>query len=101
MANAPFERGDHNTGDNCFMSNSRTRGPVPGQWVELKTAITPELDSGLDELLLVTGQSKASLVRQALAQFLAKRGVLPPDHPSQIEPTPTRGSRAATRKDKS
>jgi hypothetical protein len=79
----------------------RKRGAVPGDLVRIDTNITPELDSGLDELVLVTGQSKASLIRQALAQFLASRGVLPPNHPQQIEPTPTRGPRVTTRKDKS
>jgi hypothetical protein len=54
------------------MSNShRKPGPVPGVWVDLKTQITPELDRGLDQLVGLTGRSKASLVRRALGDFEA------------------------------
>ena len=63
----------------------------------MDTKITPELNNALNELVLATGVSKASLVRAALAQYLTARGVLPPDHPDLIEPTPTRGPGLAYR----
>ena len=81
------------------ISNVR-RGPVPGEWVALRTTVTPEFDHALRDLVVVTGVSKASLVRAALAEYLAARGVLPPDRPDLIEPKPTRGpGLASQRKD--
>ena len=40
-------------------------------------------------------------VRAALAHYLAARGVLPPDHPDLIEPTPTRGPGLASQRKES
>lgn len=77
------------------------RGPVPGEWIPLRTTVTPELDHALRDLVVVTGVSKASLVRAALAHYLAARGVLPPDHPDLIEPTPTRGPGLASQRKES
>jgi len=65
----------------------------------LETSITPELDAALNELVLTTGVSKASVVRTALAQYLATQSVLPPESPALIEPTPTRGPGLAIQKE--
>lgn len=76
-----------------------SRGAPPRDLVRLDTKITPEIDRAMNELVIVAGVSKASLVRAALAQYLAARGVLPPDHPDLIEPTPTRGPGLAIQKE--
>jgi len=82
------------------MSITRNRhGSQPRDLVRLDTKITPELDHAMNELVIAAGVSKASLVRAALAQYLAARGVLPPDHPDLIEPTPTRGPGLAIQKE--
>ena len=74
------------------MSNPRQRpGPKPGDLVRLDTKITRSLDGALDELVTVTGIAKASLVRLALAQYLAAQGALPPEHPDLIALVPTSG----------
>ncbi len=84
------------------MSNGQLkRGPVAGDLVRLDTKVTAELGHALDGLVTVTGQSKASLVRQALAQFLTERDALPPGHAEQIDATLTRGpGLAASKKEK-
>lgn len=74
----------------------------PSNWVVLETTITPDLDHGLDEVVIATGVSKASIVRLAIGRLLAERGVLAADHPDLIASTPTRGPGLATqRKDNS
>ncbi len=81
-------------------NRSHVRGAAASGLVRMDTKITPELNNALNELVLATGVSKASLVRAALAQYLTARGVLPPDHPDLIEPTLTRGpGLASQRKD--
>lgn len=53
------------------------RGPQPVGLVELTTTITPELDRALAQMVSVSGLSKSTVVRQALAAHLADVGLLP------------------------
>jgi hypothetical protein len=66
-------------------------GPTPGDLVRLDTKITRPLEAALNELVTVTGQSKASLVRRAIATLLADADALPPEYADLIDPTPTSG----------
>lgn len=95
------KRRDHRTRFNCYVSNPRLRpGPKPRDLVRLDTKITPTLDHGLDEVVIATGVSKASIVRLAIARLLAEQGVLASDHPDLIDPTPSTGpGLASQRKD--
>lgn len=53
------------------------RGPKPAGLVELTTTITPELDRALNRMVAVSGLSRSTVVRVALAQQFANVGVLP------------------------
>lgn len=66
--------------------------------VELRTYISPAINSALDQLVQLTGVSKASLVRQALATMLAAQDVLPPAVALSVRPTPSSGRLASQKK---
>lgn len=75
------------------------RGAKPQGLVRLDTKITADQNSGLDELVTVTGVSKASLVRRAIADLLSG-SALAPVAAEEISPTPIRGpGLASQRKD--
>lgn len=81
-------------------SSHNRPGRKPGDLVRLDAKITAELDRALNELVLATGVAKASLVRAALAQYLAAHGALPPGHPELVTLAPTAGpGLASQRKD--
>jgi hypothetical protein len=61
------------------------RGPQPmGFDVELRTRITPELDTNLDRMADVVGVSKATLVRVALTELVG-------EYQERVQPTRTTG----------
>lgn len=66
--------------------------------VRLEAKVTPEVEHALNVLVLVTRRSKASLVREALAAYLAQHDALPPQHSAEIEPTLTRGPGLASQR---
>jgi hypothetical protein len=75
-------------------------GRKPGDLVRLDAKITADLDRALNELVLATGVAKASLVRAALAQYLAGHGALAPGHAELVTLAPTAGpGLASQRKD--
>jgi len=67
--------------------------------VDLRTTITPQLEKALNGLTLLTGRSKASIVREALALYLVSVGVAAADATLAGQPTPTNGRLAKIRKD--
>lgn len=77
------------------------RGPQPREWVELRTTITPEQDRALASLVALSGVSKATFVRTALAEMLARAGVLDPDSVTDVPVTPTGGRSLVTNRKES
>lgn len=67
----------------------RSRGPQPREWVELRTLITPELNTMLDKVVRSTGIAKAALVRDALAKYGEALGYMPEGSADLIAPTRT------------
>ena len=67
------------------------RGPKPQGFIDMKVAVTPELNSMLDQIVLSTGISKAALVRDALTRYGVTLGFLPPGSADSIRPTRTGG----------
>lgn len=59
--------------------------------VELRTTIPAELDRALAQVVELSGLSKATLVRQALATHLGAMGVIHPEIAASLKPTPTGG----------
>ncbi|MGV8881136.1 MAG: hypothetical protein ACOH19_03200 [Rhodoglobus sp.] len=76
------------------------RQPQITDLVPLQTSIHRQQDAALDALVVVTGVSKASLVRRALAELLAANGALPPETADQITPTRSTGQLASTKRKK-
>jgi hypothetical protein len=66
-------------------------GPKPRPWVDIKVAITPELDQMLNQLVVSSGISKAALVRDALARWGESLGYLAAGSADHITPTLTGG----------
>lgn len=60
---------------------TQTKGPKRAAdaqgFVDLKIAVPPELNSMLDRIVLTTGISKSSLVRDALTRYGEDLGFLP------------------------
>jgi hypothetical protein len=68
------------------------RGPEPkGNDTELRTTISPALDDALNQLVALSGVSKAAMVRQALHAFLSQVGVLYPEVTASLDATKTAG----------
>ena len=74
------------------------RGPQPGpNTVPLETTVTPQIDAALNQLVELSGVSKATIVRNALHSFLSNLGVVYPELTTSLAPTPTAGrTRRAT-----
>lgn len=53
------------------------RGPKPAGLIEFTTTLTPELDRALTRMVAVSGLSRSTVVRVALAEHFANVGVLP------------------------
>lgn len=66
-----------------------------GNTAELKLAISPQLDAGLDQLAELTGVSRATAVRYSIVLSLSLVGLLNPEV-QDLVPTRTK-----TKKDKS
>jgi hypothetical protein len=64
--------------------------PNLGHTADLKIAISPSLDAALNRLVVVSGVSKAAIVRDALTRHLAEQGVLSPVSVIATTPTLTR-----------
>lgn len=62
-----------------------------GSNVELRTTIPDEFDRALAQVVELTGISKATLVREALAAHLAGIGVVHPSIAESLRPTKTGG----------
>jgi len=76
------------------------RGTKPHGFVDMKVAVTPELNAMLDHVCLTTGISKAALVRDALTRYGEALGFLPEGSIEHQTPTRTRGpGLAAERRD--
>lgn len=58
-------------------ANTPKRVADPQGFVSLKIAVPPELNSMLDRIVLTTGISKSSLVRDALTRYGEDLGFLP------------------------
>lgn len=71
-------------------SQPSKRGPKPQGFVDLKVAVTPELHTMLQRIAKSTGISKATLVRDALAQYGEALGYLPEGTAASLIPTRTR-----------
>jgi hypothetical protein len=68
------------------------RGPQPkGYDVELRTTVSAEMETALNQLVELTGVSKAFLVRRALLDFLGTAGVVYPGLAETLAVTPTAG----------
>ena len=73
------------------------RGTKPrGNNIELRTTISRELDDGLNTLVALLGVSKASLVRQALREYLTTLEVARLEADETIAPTKTAGRTRST-----
>lgn len=59
--------------------------------VELRTTIPDGLDRALAQVVELTGISKATLVRQAIAAHLAGIGIVHPSVTEALQPTKTGG----------
>lgn len=58
---------------------------------ELRTTIPAEIDRALAQVVELSGVSKASIVRQALAAHLAAMGVVHPSIAETLQPSRTGG----------
>jgi hypothetical protein len=67
------------------------RATDPQGFVDLKIAVPPELNSMLDQIVLATGISKSSLVRDALTRYGEDLGFLPSGSADLVTATRTRG----------
>lgn len=73
------------------------RGPQSlGNSAELRIGINPALDAALDQLVAVSGVSKAAIVRDALTGHLTAHGVMPPSAVLSTTPTLTRRTTTTT-----
>ncbi len=59
-----------------------------------------ELDRALNELVVASGIAKASIIRTALAEYLAEHGALPREAARAIPLVPTHGPGLSTHKQK-
>ncbi len=69
----------------------RRKPPTTVALIGLRTSITIEQNSMLDQLVRTTGISKAALVRDALAQYGEALGYLPEGTAANLTPTKTGG----------
>jgi len=70
------------------------RGPQSlGNTVELRVPVTPDVDEALNQLVAISGLSKAHLVRQMVLVNLNQAGAIYPDLLRTLTPTATRGRR--------
>ncbi|MFJ3392299.1 ribbon-helix-helix domain-containing protein [Leifsonia aquatica] len=73
------------------------RGPQSlGNSAELNIGISPALDGALNQLVAVSGVSKAAIVRDVLTRHLSSHGVMPPSAVLTTTPTLTRRPTTAT-----
>jgi hypothetical protein len=66
--------------------------PNLGNSVDLRIGISPALDGALNQLVAMSGVSKAAIVRDALTRHLSAQGVVPPSAVLATTPTLTRRS---------
>ena len=74
------------------------RGPKPQPFVNMKVAVTPELNAMLNQIVRSTGISKTALIRDALARYGEALGYLPEGTAALLTPTRTSGPGLADRK---
>lgn len=68
------------------------RGPAPkGYTSEIRVPVSPDIDDALNQLVAVSGISKAHFVRVAVLNLLTQVGVLYPEFASNLQPTATAG----------
>ncbi|PPL17961.1 ribbon-helix-helix protein, CopG family [Microterricola pindariensis] len=76
------------------------RGPAAAGLVELRTSVTPEIDRALAHMVQLSGVSKSTLVREALALHLVLMGAMAPAAGDNIHPMRTGGRGLAALRNK-
>ncbi len=77
------------------------RGPQARPMVPLNTTIPHDLDNALNALVLVSGTSKASIIREGLALYAVSAGTLLETDAKAIVPTRTMGPGVASIRNRS